>query len=537
MKKIIHATLLIVLSCTGSLLYADVEHIKHCNDQERDALSKLKHHLVHLKDLALGIEYPSTRVHVYEVIRYSQKVLKARCKATPRRIEKALKATLKAIDYLEHTTPQNNKRIEPRISQHFSQIQGHMQGILALLQANATNNLPVPISSLPYTISHPGKYYVPQNLTYSGAQTAITVSADNVSLNFYNNSLTLTNQNAVGVLVQNVKEFTLENAIIQGSLLGVHIVGSSGNHIENSFLNGAGIVVDSSHGVTIDTCSFEGTTQGAACALTIQNAAQHSTVTNSTFSNWPQTIVASQVTGLQIDACLIKGSGTLLTLGADSSQANDIQIRNTTFEQLPQTATANALEFLNGSGCLLESVIIDAASVHAIHVGSIANSLLYDNVLAKGCIVIGSGDYALYIENGTSISCLDCQFTRSETANVFFGSATGCLLQNCNVSSGGKDGVVLSQNAQANAVVNCEISNNGQNGIVIEQAAKNNQIINNNVFDNANFGIFNSEASTATFYNMSCNNSVSDCPSSGVAPEQAPGVSALVPGSNICCAP
>src|SRR5689334_14686480 len=39
-----------------------------------------------------------------------------------------------------------------------------------------------PISSLPYTITNPGSFYVTTNLNYSGAGNGITVSSGNVTI-------------------------------------------------------------------------------------------------------------------------------------------------------------------------------------------------------------------------------------------------------------------------------------------------------------------------------------------------------------------
>ncbi|MBU4448351.1 MAG: hypothetical protein KKD99_07175, partial [Proteobacteria bacterium] len=46
------------------------------------------------------------------------------------------------------------------------------------------------ITSVPYTISSPGFYYLGGNLTYSGTGSAISVDADNVTLDLMGFSLT-----------------------------------------------------------------------------------------------------------------------------------------------------------------------------------------------------------------------------------------------------------------------------------------------------------------------------------------------------------
>ena len=48
------------------------------------------------------------------------------------------------------------------------------------------------ITSLPYTISAPGFYYLGGNLTYAGDSSAITINADNVTLDLMGFALTST---------------------------------------------------------------------------------------------------------------------------------------------------------------------------------------------------------------------------------------------------------------------------------------------------------------------------------------------------------
>lgn len=71
------------------------------------------------------------------------------------------------------------------------------------------------ICSVPTVIDRPGKWCVKEDLVYNGSGSAITITASNVTLNFHNHSLTLTNTSAVGVFAQDVQELTIENDIIQ----------------------------------------------------------------------------------------------------------------------------------------------------------------------------------------------------------------------------------------------------------------------------------------------------------------------------------
>ncbi len=515
---------------------------------------ELKHSLPLLQKLADGITNKKTLSDVTEVINYSQKVLKSRSKAKPRSVKKALKSTLKAIHYLKHDyETMKDKRtstLETAITSHFTQIKNEMADITSQLQATISYATPIAIRSLPYSISNSGTYYFPTNLTYTGSQTAITISTDNVILNFYDNALTLTNTNATAISCTNSNECAILNGTINGiqdgSSNAVVFTGSSGISIQNTLLNGTSLQLKDSESVCINSCGFEGSATSSASAITIQGDTNHIAITSTTFNNWQNTIEAHQVTGLLIEDCILKGSdttaGSLLTLGSTTAQANNVQIRDTSFIQQVEASGFDAVLFLNGSGALLENVLVDASTKTtssynpaAMHIGS--NNLSYNNILAKACIAKGTNDYGLFIENGSYVTYNNCQFTDANVANIYMSAATGCLISHCKVSDAIGSGIVIQNGSTENVIANCDISNNSQDGLVVEVSAQKNQILKNNVFDNGNFGISNSEATSVTLFNMSCNNGVSDCPNSGIYPVQAPGEAPITPGSNVCCVP
>jgi hypothetical protein len=51
------------------------------------------------------------------------------------------------------------------------------------------------ITNVPYAINNPGFYYLGENLTYRGSSDAITVSANDVTLDLMGYSLTYTSPN------------------------------------------------------------------------------------------------------------------------------------------------------------------------------------------------------------------------------------------------------------------------------------------------------------------------------------------------------
>jgi len=385
--------------------------------------------------------------------------------------------------------------VETKLVGHLAAIKSQMQSMKKIMEQAAPATLPVAIGTLPYTIREPGIYYFPNNLVFSGKGPAITVAANNVVINCYNNALTVAE--GIGILVSGVREFTLQNGVIQGNVVGMQIENATAVHLLNSFFNGSKVTIDGASGVTLDTVSCDDS------LLTINGSSQHITLTNCTINGQ---ITATEVSGMQISDSLIEGA---VTVGA-----NNLQIQNSAFIN-------GALLFTNGSGALLEEVIFDSVEINQ-----------YDSIMATNCMSRG-----LHIIQGSYCSFIDCHFANAAQANVQLDNATGCLFSGCKIIDSQADGIVFTTGSSQNALINCEVSNNGQNGCTIMIGATDNQLLNNNVYANANYGIYNLEPTTNCLFNVSCNNKGADCPGSGVHPEQAPGVSSLVPGSNICCIP
>jgi hypothetical protein len=90
------------------------------------------------------------------------------------------------------------------------------------------------ITSVPYTISTPGFYYLGGNLTYSGSTNAITVSADNVTLDLM--GFSLTNSGALGstygINLTGRTNVEIRNGTVSGFNWGVYdgLVSTNGKH-------------------------------------------------------------------------------------------------------------------------------------------------------------------------------------------------------------------------------------------------------------------------------------------------------------------
>ena len=76
-----------------------------------------------------------------------------------------------------------------------------------------------PISSAPMTISQPGNYFLTKNLTVSSGD-AVTINADNVTLDLNGFAITSTTPSAAGtgILIANSRNLTISNGSISGSV-------------------------------------------------------------------------------------------------------------------------------------------------------------------------------------------------------------------------------------------------------------------------------------------------------------------------------
>lgn len=79
------------------------------------------------------------------------------------------------------------------------------------------------IKSLPYIISSPGFYFLGGNLSYNGSEHAITVNADEVTIDLMGNRIASTNQQGVrsGIYMHGRKNVEIRNGTISDFSIGI----------------------------------------------------------------------------------------------------------------------------------------------------------------------------------------------------------------------------------------------------------------------------------------------------------------------------
>ncbi|MFZ5453193.1 MAG: hypothetical protein ACOZF2_15145 [Thermodesulfobacteriota bacterium] len=87
------------------------------------------------------------------------------------------------------------------------------------------------ITSLPYTISVPGHYFISRNLSYTGGH-GITVNSSNVTLDLMGFTVTGPNVSSsyVGVIIHNQNNVEVRNGTLTGWYMGVQEDGGGDNH-------------------------------------------------------------------------------------------------------------------------------------------------------------------------------------------------------------------------------------------------------------------------------------------------------------------
>ncbi|MBS0634319.1 MAG: right-handed parallel beta-helix repeat-containing protein [Verrucomicrobia bacterium] len=447
MSKIIFVACLAAFACASTL---------HAAEEKKAYLTKLEQALPEFRKLAKKAK--SNKNRIAQILRHAEHVVYDSAELTPDAIRMAIEAVAMAKNELQaegrgHWTSSSSSssscdacdelsELGSDVSECCNEITTLLMQVQRLLADEFPCDASIAIDSVPLTITESGKYCVTSDLTYDGTGAAITVLANNVTINFHNHSLTLTNEAAQGILAQNVSEFTLENDVIQGAAsfisdtsVAVHLDGVHKAHLNNVYTynttkgihlyncndvlvdnalirahdgtfnlsdgRGAGIFIQLSEGVTVENVFFEGSgaepdIDAISYGVWVRES-ENVMVKDSSFDDWLLGIYGQAVTGLTIDHCMIKASPysgySTIQLGSTSTPefvATDVIIRDTTLEQPTFVPFFDGMLLAHGSGLMMENVVLDVTTgtevgsgyiAGAIHAGYAANSSSSDNFI------------------------------------------------------------------------------------------------------------------------------------------------------------
>ncbi len=411
------------------------------------------------------------------------------------------------------------------------------------------------IDMVPTVITASGKYCVTKDLVYNGSAAAITVHADDVSINFHNHSLTLTNSAAEGILVQDVQEFTLENDKVSGSSIfrtptscAIHLNGvtkaslknlytlntTKGIFIENShnvevlsshfeahesldssppagptitpmtIVNnalGAGVWIQNSSEVSVDGCHFQSADLEfdffrVNVAFHVEGDSENIRLTNSSFSEWFSSINALKVNNLLIDGCDIKAD--------TNSSLHGIQI-------------GDCLEENKGNGIIIQNTNIRKYPTEQVNFEGIflvngsgceisnvtCNPSSFQYYYSAAPLHVGLLECATY----SDVTVKNSIFSGLNSMIVNLESARNVTIDNCQLTGGGfADPIINLLDADGCWIKDSSISN-ATTGIHFNNTSGMNAVTGCQIWNNTQYGIVVSEGEGASPNHIS-NNSV-----------------------------
>lgn len=154
---------------------------------------------------------------------------------------------------------------------------------------------PKVIHKVPVIISKPGKYCVTEELLYKGSETAITIAANNVTLDLAHHDLIIRHPSAIGISIIGVREVVVKNDAIKftpkfdehqicgNTVTGVLIRNSSKVLLDHLYIKNISqaILIDSSDDITVKNSHIEN-----ACTFGIRSLDSRGLVLeNITFKN------------------------------------------------------------------------------------------------------------------------------------------------------------------------------------------------------------------------------------------------------------
>jgi Right handed beta helix region len=402
------------------------------------------------------------------------------------------------------------------------------------------------IETVPYIINESGKYCLTRNLTFDGTDPAITINANNVILNFNNFVLTLTQGNAIGVLVSNVSDVEIFDgeifqtvlptalgnaAILLRTVTDVNIfnmlfegmaIGIENNDTAQAFSeyitvdnclflnrNGTALPTDNSVGMLFNTANslyvtnstFTGSSGNQTefvIGIQLGNGTSNAHIINNDFINMDQGIQVFSGDNVIIDKCNFSLSPTslnffsMIQFGRPGN--TNVIVRNSTLYAKNNTQQIDGIFLAAGTNALIENVIInsDAFQMAAIHIGFAPSGLSFNNVVLKNVLISGANTNGILVDFGKDIT-IDSVVIIGATTNginvalppAALSPATNVTVKNSDIKDGAGNGIQISSN---NNVISNNIVNSNA-GIGINVTGINNVIEANKVSNNPGGGI------------------------------------------------
>ena len=266
------------------------------------------------------------------------------------------------------------------------------------------------IDKVPAVIDKPGKWCVKRNLEFTGTGNAITIAANNVTLNFGDHNLLIPSVGAVGIFADGVSELvilndkiscptvstdptvlaihllncdkvTVDNVFTQNTFQGIFVENSTDVFITRSRFkdhvgglgtndtNSNGLKASGSTAVVIEESTFTGGGANPGLANETNGAQFNNGCTNCHVSNCQFAPVDTGIFAQQIDGLIVENSTfestletgfSLMYTGGESTLGNDVMIRNCTFNSNGNVVGGGGIYLQSGANYIIEDVRINS---------------------------------------------------------------------------------------------------------------------------------------------------------------------------------
>jgi len=395
---------------------------------------------------------------------------------------------------------------------------------------------PKRISNVPITITKSGRYCVTRNLQYDDDLVAITIKANNVSIDFNQFNLSLTNGAAIGVSgigFQNIeiKNGTIElktdvipTAITSAAILFDNIVKVTIDNIvtNNNF---SGIVINRSEGILITNVTQKNhersglSDRPASISITdsfdiiIRDSAMSARPSpSSSFTNsngiviaTSQNIIIQDINMNNVDGGIyLRGTNNVnidklnvsltpsnpfnfITIGSPTLPSINTIIKNSTFISKGEAIGADGIILQNGNDALIQNVILyvnsspyePGAITGAINIGIGPNS--FSNVKIIDTVVSGPNVDAIVVGNGNNVTLDNVVVSDALENNIRLITARNVTIKNSDVQRGNINGINIEARSNCNTISSTNIRDNGA-GLLIN--GNNNIVRDSNIYCN-----------------------------------------------------
>jgi parallel beta-helix repeat protein len=300
-----------------------------------------------------------------------------------------------------------------------------------------------PISSLPYTISSSGSYYLTTNLIGNGSVNGINIAASNVTLDLNGFVLqSAPNNSSYGIYLNGGANVTIRNGAITGWSDGLNATadtqGLTVEHIRAS-ANGHGIYIAST-GFVVRNCICQSNLYDGIYGAGNTGASPGGLISGCT-------LIANKSAGLECyygtvrDCQMISNSVAGMFTGFSQVTGCHIEV----------CGTNSSCYGINAQECDIRNCLIQNCVAQGINAG---NSCRISDCTVFNCSFTG-------IQTSGACQINDCRVDNS--GGIGINASSGSIVHNCQINGSGSYGI----EAYSCTVSGCSVENNTFSGIYV----------------------------------------------------------------------